>query len=75
MTCHRIPNGFVCTAAHGRLHIGTRYYWVEYAPYLGPSFYFDARMTRPIEPSEESPLWDAFKVWLYKRSTKKGGGI
>lgn len=67
MTCTQIGRGsFVCHNRLGRLHVGGRYYWVEYHPYCGPVFYHDAAMTREYQPRRKDPIWPVFQAWLDK---------
>lgn len=67
MTCTRIGNAIVCTNPWGRLHVGNRYVWVDYHPWLGPSFTCDQAGTVPYEPADENdPVWPEFGKWLKK---------
>ncbi len=72
MTCHRIGNGIVCASPWGRLKLGNRYVWVDFHEYCGPSFYWDAAMSKTYEPADESdPIWPLFGEWLAKYRTAK----
>lgn len=70
MTCTRIGNAIVCTSANvGRLHVGNRYVYVDFHPYCGPSFSYDAWGDKPYEPTDENdPVWPAFKKWHKKQA-------
>jgi hypothetical protein len=67
MTCIRMGNAIVCVSPWGRLKLGNRYVWVDFHEYCGPSFYWDAAMTKVYDPVDESdPVWDQFVNWLDK---------
>ena len=70
MTCTRFGNAIVCTSANiGRLHVGNRYVYVDFHPYCGPSFSFDACGDKPYEPTDENdPVWPVFEQWHKKQA-------
>jgi hypothetical protein len=72
MTCIRIGNGIVCVNPWGRLKLGSRYVWVDFHEYCGPSFYWDAAETEVYEPADEhDPIWPLFGKWLKKYRAAK----
>lgn len=44
----------VCTNPYGRLHLGNRYVWVDYHPYCGPYFSYDANGSKLYDPVDEN---------------------
>lgn len=68
MTCIRIgPSAIVCVNRVGRLHVGNRYVWVDFHPYCGPSFSWDANGEKVYDPVDENdPVWPEFGKWHAK---------
>jgi hypothetical protein len=51
----------------GRLHVGNRYIWLEFHPWVGPSFTTDSGGVKPYDPVDENdPVWPHFMAWLEK---------
>lgn len=74
MTCTNLGNMIVCTNPSGRLHIGSRYVWVDYHTHCGPSFSYDANGQKPYEPADENdPVWPAFEAWLARFNATLNG--
>ena len=73
MPCTQVGSAIVCTSAnYGRLHVGNRYIYVDYHPYCGPSFSFDAGGAKPYEPDDENdPIWPVFEKWHKKKAKAK----
>lgn len=67
--CKKIPNGIVCMATWGRLHLRNRYIWFDFHEYGGPTFYYDKDMKLEyvfIEPIDKDPIWEPFEKWFEK---------
>lgn len=72
MTCIRISNWIICVNPRGRVRIGTRYVWIDYHTYCGPSFWRDRAMTKEYEPNDEhDPIWQEFFKWLEKHEARR----
>ena len=73
MTCRKLtPSIIVCIQPWGRLKLGNSYVWLDYHPYLGPSFYRDAARSKLYEPIDElDPIWPVFGAWLDKFEAAK----
>lgn len=62
------PGGFICCNHSGRLHLGSKYIWVEFHKYTGPTFYRDAAWRDEYIPvGEHDPIWPLFYAWLERR--------
>lgn len=62
------PGGFICCNHSGRLHLGSKYIWVEFHKYTGPTFYRDASWQDEYIPADENdPIWPVFHAWLERR--------
>ena len=67
MTCTRVGDAIICTNPFGRLHVGSRYVWVDFHPYCGPTFFRDRAMTLVYEPrGMRDPVWREPTEWRGK---------
>jgi hypothetical protein len=70
MKCARIPNGVICYAdvlgAKVTDHLGNVWYF-DFDPLFGPLVTTKRGNPHATQPSELSPFWPAFEVWLAAR--------
>jgi hypothetical protein len=79
MTCIRFggehpndPVGFVCVNKQVRFHVGSRYIWMSWHEWTGPTFYTKKNGDEIYyDPKDETdPVWEAFGKWHAKQKRK-----
>lgn len=75
MTCHKIPNGFICSSAFSvDLEPYGAKVWCEYHAYLGPMFFrSDSCITEIRCPSKKT--WKAYEKWREHVAQSKKIGV
>ena len=75
MTCIVMGNPIrviICGGPWARLHVGNRYYWMDFHSYCGPQFFEDQAMEKVYEPKDENdPIWAEFGKWFDKYQASK----
>lgn len=75
MTCVKIHNGIICVNPWGRIKVGSKYVWIDYHTYCGPTFWRDRAMTKIYDPANENdPVWPEFEKWLTKYEARRKRG-